>query len=209
MTIITKPQLLIGTTEIKRIWMQSAQGLPYVAWNRSILKRLLTDRFTVHRQGGDHGLTTMSGSLVKKPMVYGHSIKDRSEEQIRKWQHYWSLKKNGKTQRVFKCHCFRRLEANFVFIFCVWNVFFAIIHRALVGIQAGVQAIAEPGASRYFSRNQLESKSSCFRRPPLFNKRQRKMVKSSLNISWMMGLREINYQFLNEGSALTTHLRRE
>ena len=25
--------------------------------------------------------------------------------------------------------------------------FFAIIHRALVGIQAGVQAIAEPGAS--------------------------------------------------------------
>ena len=33
------------------------------------------------------------------------------------------------------------------------------------------------------------------------------MVKSSLNISWMMGLREINYQFLNEGSALTTHLR--
>ena len=25
----------------------------------------------------------------------------------------------------------------------------------------------------------------------------------------MMGLREINYQFLNEGSALTTHLRRE
>ena len=148
MTIITKPQLLIGTTEIKRIWMQSAQGLPYVAWNRSILKRLLTDRFTVHRQGGDHGLTTMSGSLVKKPMVYGHSIKDRSEEQIRKWQHYWSLKKNGKTQRVFKCHCFRRLEANFVFIFCtIWNVFFAIIHRALVGIQAGVQAIAEPGAS--------------------------------------------------------------
>lgn len=96
-----------------------------------------------------------------------------------------------------------------LYSFFVYEMFFAIIHRALVGIQAGVQAIAEPGASRYFSRNQLESKSSCFRRPPLFNKRQRKMVKSSLNISWMMGLREINYQFLNEGSALTTHLRRE
>ena len=99
-----------------------------------------------------------------------------------------------------------------LYSFFVYEMFFfAIIHRVLFGIQAGVQAIAEsPGqAARYFSRNQLESKSSCFRRPPLFNKRQRKMVKSSLNISWMMGLREINYQFLNEGSALTTHLRRE
>ena len=31
--------------------------------------------------------------------------------------------------------------------FFVYEMFFAINHRALVGIQAGVQAIAEPGAS--------------------------------------------------------------
>ena len=34
-----------------------------------------------------------------------------------------------------------------LYSFFVYEMFFAIIHRALVGIQAGVQAIAEPGAS--------------------------------------------------------------